>query len=300
MRVDPFYVQSLAGSLSDTTATEAQLSGELSSGLRISSLSDDPAAAARSTLLSASISADDSYVQAASTTESKLQISSSALGEVVTQLTQAVSLAVSGGNGTLDASQKSVIGSQLSHIQQQVLALANTTYLGQYVFGGSVGSTAAFTQNTNGASAATTTYNGDAVLQYTTTSNGQKIQTNVAGSDIFNASGSSVFLALNRAVADFNAGADADTLGLDSSAITSALKTVSKQQSIIDTSLSQLQSTSTYAQTDEAQLEASQSALVAVNTAQVATQLSGAETQGSALSSVIATLEKGSLFDYLK
>ncbi|HWZ51345.1 MAG TPA: hypothetical protein VNW54_07760 [Granulicella sp.] len=47
-------------------------------------------------------------------------------------------------------------------------------------------------------------------------------------------------------------------------------------------------------------MEAAQTALVSVNTASVATQLSQTETQSQALMSSIAALEKNSLFQYLK
>jgi flagellar hook-associated protein 3 FlgL len=299
MRVDPFYVQGLVGSLTDATASEAQLSGELSSGLRVTSLATDPVAVGQSTVIGAAIAADDSYVSAAASTQSKLQVTDSTLGEVVTELTKAISLAVSGGNSTLNTADKNEIGLQLSQIQQQILSLANTSYLGQYIFAGSQGSVQPFTQNTT-ASPQTTTYTGDAGLQFVTTENGQKIQTNIPGAEIFDAAGSSVFAALNKVVADFNSGQGSQTIGADSSALTAALNTVSTQRGVLDTSLSQVESTSTYAQTDAAQQAAAQSSLLAVNTAQVATSLSNTETQAQALESVIATLEKGSLFDYVK
>ena len=299
MRVDPFYVQSLVGALTDASASEASLSSELSSGLRVTSLAVDPVAAAQSTVLSAAISADDTYVSAAASTQSQLQVTDAALGEVVTQLTQAVSLAASGGDGTLNASEKSAIGLELQQVRSQVLALANTSYLGQYVFSGSQGSIQPFTLNTT-TPLATTTYNGDQLTQSLTTENGQTIQTNVPGSSVFDVPGSSVFSALNTIIADFNSGADAEVIGADSSSLTAALNTVSEQRSVIDTSLAQVLSTSTYATTDAAQLTAAQSSLVSADTAQVATGLSNVETQAQALISVITTLEKGSLFDYIK
>lgn len=299
MRVDPFYVQGLVGALTDATANEAQLSQELSSGLRVTSLASDPVAVGQSTLIGAQISADDSYISAAASAQSKLQVTDSTLGEVVTALTKAISLTVSGGNSTLDTADTTSIGLQLQQIQQQVLALANTSFVGQYIFAGSQGSTTPFVQNSL-TSPDETTYAGDSALQYTTTENGQKIQTNIPGSAIFDASGSSVFQALNKVVADFNSEGVGQTLAADSAALTSALNTVTTQRSVIDTSLAQIQSTSTYAQTDAAQQAAAQSSLIAVNTAQVATSLSNTETQAQALDSVVAALEKGSLFDYLK
>ncbi len=299
MQVDPNYVLSLAGSLNNATATEAQLTGELSSGLRLTTLATDPVAAADSTLLSASISQTDSYVQASGTAQSRLEVTDSALGAVVSQLTSAITSAISGANATSNLTDKIAVSNQLSSIRSEVLGLANTTYLGTYVFGGSDGSTAPFAQNTV-PTPQTTTYTGDSALQYTTTETGQKIQTNLPGSAVFTSAGSSVFGALNQAVADFAAGAPGATLQADTSALSASLQTVIDQRSQIDTSLNQLKTTSTYAQTSSAQLSASQSTLVAANTATVATQLSQVETQTQALYNTIAALEKGSLFDYLK
>ncbi len=42
MRVDPFYVTNLVGSLDQAQANEQQLTAELSSGVRVNSLSQNP------------------------------------------------------------------------------------------------------------------------------------------------------------------------------------------------------------------------------------------------------------------
>jgi flagellar hook-associated protein 3 FlgL len=299
MQVDPNYIQNLVGSLNAATANETQLTNQLSSGLGVTSLASDPAAVGQSTLLSAAISQDDSYVQASASAQSQLQVTDSALGEVVSQLTSALSIAVEGANGTSNATDQLATASQLSGIRDQVLALANTQFLGQYVFSGSDGSVAPFTQD-NSTTPATTTYNGDTALQYTTTENGQQIQTNLPGSSVFGAAGSGVFTALNQIVNDFSSGASSATLQSDTSQLSTALNGVISQRSILDNSLAQLQSTSTYAQTNATQLEAAQSTLVSADTASIATQLSTTETESQALMSSISTLEKNSLFDYLK
>jgi flagellar hook-associated protein 3 FlgL len=299
MQVDPNYIQNLVTSLNTTTANEAQLTNELSSGLGVTSLSSDPAAVGQSTLLSAAINQDDSYVQASATAQSQLQVTDSALGEVVSQLTSALSIAVEGANGTQNATDQLSTANQLSAIRDQVLSLANTQYLGQYVFSGSDGSVQPFAQD-NSTTPATTTYNGDTALQHITTENGQQIQTNLPGSSIFTAAGANVFTALNQIVSDFSSGATPDTLQADTTQLSTALNGVVSQRSILDNSLAQLESTSTYAQTSATQLEATQSALVSVDTASVATGLSSAETQRQALISSISALEKNSLFDYIK
>jgi flagellar hook-associated protein 3 FlgL len=299
MQVDPNYIQNLVGSLNTATANEAQLTNELSSGLGVTSLASDPAAVGQSTLLSAAISQDDSYVQASASAQSQLQVTDSALGEVVSQLTSALSVAVEGANGTQNATDQVSTANQLSAIRNQVLSLANTQYLGQYVFSGSDGSVQPFAQD-NTTTPATTTYNGDTALQYTTTETGQQIQTNLPGSSIFTPPGANVFTALNQIVSDFSSGASSSTLQFDTTQLSTALHGVVTQRSVLDNSLAQLESTSTYAQTSATQLQAAQSTLVSADTASIATQLSSTETQSQALMSSISTLEKNSLFDYLK
>jgi flagellar hook-associated protein 3 FlgL len=299
MRVDPNYVSNLAAAVDQSASEEATLSSELSSGLRVSSLQDDPVAVAQSTLLGSAIAKDDTFVQTASNESSRLQVADSTLGEVVTQVTSAISTAVSGNNGTLNASDLASVAQQLSGIRDQVLSLANTSYQGQYLFGGSQGSAAPFTLDTT-TNPATANYNGDSNVQYVESPNGQKFQVNLPGSSVFGAAGSGVLGALNQLISDFSSGAATATLTADTSALTTALGQLSSQRSTLDSSLSRLQSTSTYVQTEESQLKVAQSSLVAADPAAVATQLSQAETQHQALLSVINALSGSDLFSLMR
>jgi flagellar hook-associated protein 3 FlgL len=285
--------------LNSSTLSEQQLTSELSSGLRVSSLSDDPVAAGQSSLLSSSISQDDSFVQTAASTQSLMQVADSALSSVVTQLTSALSLAVAGNNGTESSADLTSLSQQLGSIRDQVVSLANTSYQGTYIFAGSQGNVKPYTVDSS-TSPATTTYNGDAQVGTVTTENGQQLQTTLAGSTVFSASGANVMTALNNLVADFASGTPASTASSDIGVLQAAMGNVSQQQSILGSSLDRLESASTYAQTDSTNLTAAASTLVAADPATVATQLSAAETQNQALMSVIATVEKQSLFDYLQ
>jgi flagellar hook-associated protein 3 FlgL len=299
VRVDPNYVSNLAGALNQSSSVEATLANELSSGLRVTSLQDDPTAVAESTLLSSAISKDDTFVQTASGTQSTMQVSDSTLGEVVSQLTSALSLAVSGGSGTLNSANIASIEQQLTGIRAQVLSLANTSYLGQSLFAGSQGSVKPFTLDTS-TSPATTSYVGDTNVNYVETPSGQKIQTNLAGSDLFGSGSSGVFGALNQLIADFSGSTVSATAAADTGTLSAALGNLSAQRSLLDGSLSRLQATSTYAQTEESQLKVQQGNLVSADPASVATQLSSAEVQNQALMSVMTALEKTDLFDYLQ
>jgi flagellar hook-associated protein 3 FlgL len=299
MRVDPNYITNLSASLAQSTGVEQTLTSELSSGLRVASLSDDPVAVAQSTLLGSSIAQDVTFVQTASSESSRMQVADSTLGDVVTQVTSALSTAVSGNNGTNNASNLASVAQSLSGVRDQVLSLANTSYQGQYLFGGSQGSTPPFTLDTT-TNPATAVYNGDTKLQYVQTPSGQNIQVNLPGSSVFGTAGSGVLGALNQLISDFSGGATTATLTTDTSALTTALGQLSTQRATLDSSLSRLQSSSTYVQTEQSQLTVAQGSLVSADPAAVATQLSQDETQHQALLSVISALGNSNLFSLMK
>jgi flagellar hook-associated protein 3 FlgL len=299
MRVNPQYISGLVTALDQTTAREQQISAQMSSGIRVNSLSDDPAAAGQNVLLNSGISADVTFSQTATSTESMLQVSDSTLGSVVSQLTTAISLATQGNNGTLNTSNVQSIAQQLAGVRDEVLALANTTYLGNHIFAGSQTGTQPFVLDTT-TTPATVTYQADANITYLQTPNGQKIQLNVPGDQVFTAAGSDVLNTLNRLVADFSTGTPSAAAQADAISLTGALNHVSQQRVIIDDSITRVQAAAAYTQSESTQLLASQTDLIQTDMAQAATQLSTAETQATALSSVIAALDKGSLFDYLR
>jgi flagellar hook-associated protein 3 FlgL len=295
MRVDPSYVSNLVGSLDQAQSNEQQLTAELSSGVAINSLSQNPVAAGENVLLLNQIQQDDSFTQSSNLVSGQLQVADSALGGVVTQLTQAISLATGADNGTLNAADIRSVGSQISGILDEVQSLANTSYQGQYIFAGGQTSTTPFTTSTNG-TPNVTTYNGDQNVNYLSTPNGQKIQLNVPGSQIFLGAGSnSVFAALNSLVADYSSGTVNTTQAIsDTQALSTALGYVSQNRVTIDNSITQLTAASDAVTSSQTQLTGAQTNLMQADVAEVSTQLSLSETQQTALEDVIAQLDQAS------
>jgi flagellar hook-associated protein 3 FlgL len=291
MRVDPFYITNLVGSLDQDQLTEQQLTAELSSGVSITSLSRNPVGAGENALLLNQIQQDDSFTQSSSLVTGQLQVADSALSSVVTELTSAISLATSANNGTMNASDVKSIGNQISGILDEVTSLANTSYQGQYIFAGGQTSTAPFSTST-ATSPAVTTYNGDEGMNYLETPSGQRIQLNVPGSQIFLGSGpNSVFGALNSLIADYSSGTVESTQAAsDTAALNSALNYVSQQRVTIDNSMSQLSAASGAVTNVQTQLTAAQTNLMQADIPAISTQLSLAETQQTALEDVIAQL----------
>jgi flagellar hook-associated protein 3 FlgL len=295
MRVDPTYVTNLVGSLDQAQSNEQQLTAELSSGVSITSLGQNPVSAGENVLLLNQIQQDDSFTQSSSLVTGQLQVADSTLGSVVTQLTQAISLATSANNGTMNASDVESVGSQISGILDEVQSLANTSYQGQYIFGGGQTSTTPFVTSST-TSPAVTNYNGDQDVNYIETPNGQKIQLNVPGSQIFLGTGAnSVFGALNALVADYSSGTvNTDQAVSDTQALSTALGFVSQQRVSIDNSITQVTAASDAITSDQTQLVTAQTNLMQADVAQVSTQLSLSETQQTALEDVISQLDSSS------
>ena len=303
MRVDPTYITNLVGSLDQTQSNEQLLSAELSSGVSIASLGQNPVGAGENVLLLNQIQQDDSFTQSANLVTGQLQVADSALGSVVSELTQAISLATSANNGTMNANDVKSVANQISGIRDEVQSLANTSYQGQYVFAGGQTGAAPFSTLTS-VSPAVTTYNGDTNVNYLELPSGQKIQLNVPGSQVFQGSGtSSVFGALNALVADYSSGAVNTAQAVsDTEALGTALNYVSQQRVTIDNSITQLTAASSAVTSEKTQLTAAQTDLMQADIPTISTQLSLAETQQTALEDVIAQLESpsNSLFSKLQ
>lgn len=291
MRVDPNYITNLAGSLDQIQANQQQLTAELSSGVRVNSISQDPLAAGENVLLLNQIQQDDSFTRTSSLVTGQLQVADSALGSVVTQLTQAISLATSANNGTLNSNDVQSVGNQIAGILAEVESLANTSYQGQFIFAGGQNSTAPFSTS-NATSPSVTSYNGDSGVNYLQMPNGQKIQLNVPGNQIFLGSGTtSVFAALNNLVADYSSGkVNTQQAVTDTAALNTALNYVSQQRVTLDNSITRLTAATDAVTSQQTQLTAAQTNLMQADVPQVATQLSLNETQQTALEDVIAQL----------
>ncbi len=296
MNVNSNYLQQLTAALSRSTAQQQALSSEISSGVRLGGLGDDPVAASQNVQFSSRIAADSTFTQTASTTTAMMQVADSTLGSVVDQINQAISVATAGNNGTKNASDQSSVAAELTSIRDEVLGLANTSYSGKYLFSGSQNNNPPFQLDTS-TTPATVTYSGDSVVNHVSTPGGQSIATNLPGQQVFTATGGDLLGTLNALIQGFSSGSTATTTSLTSQ-LGAALSQVSTQRASLDGAINRFQSASSYASQEQTQLVANETNLLQADLPTVATQLSSNQTQQSALESVIVTIEKqGTLFD---
>jgi flagellar hook-associated protein 3 FlgL len=296
MNVNPNYIQQLTAALSRNTAQEQVLSGQISSGVRLTGLGDDAVAAAQNVQFSAQIAVDSTFTQTVATTTARMQVADSTLGSVVDQINQAISVATAGNNGTNNANDRASVAAELTSIRDEILGLANTTYSGKYLFSGSQNSTPPFQLDTS-TTPASVIYAGDNVVNHLNTPGGQSIATNLPGQQIFTSASGDLLGTLNSLIQGFSTGDTATTSALTSQ-LTAALSQVSTQRASLDGSINRFQSASSYASQEQTQLVANQTNLLQADLPTVATQLSANTTQQSALESVIVAIEKqGTLFD---
>jgi flagellar hook-associated protein 3 FlgL len=269
---------------------------EVATGKSVNVPSDNPAASAdmvQNTLETANV---DQYTQNVSTMLSMVQTADSSLGSVVTSLTQAISLGTEGANGTNNTSNLQAIASQVQGILQSVVAQANTSYQGTYLFGGTETSSAPYTASSSSSSGYT--YNGNSDVNSVAVGDDMNVQLNLPGSQIFSNSNADVLGSLSSLVTALQSG-NATAIGTATTAVSAALSNVSQQRVFYGNAESQLNSQETALQQETVSLTSQQSSLVDVDEAQAATDLSQAETANNAAEAAAAKVLPQTLLNYL-
>jgi flagellar hook-associated protein 3 FlgL len=298
VQISASYLSSLTTTLNEITTNEQSLTNELSSGSRVNAISDDPVAVGQNVGLSNQLSQDVNYKKASDTAGSLLQVTDSALGSVVSQLTQAISLSTQGISGTENGGDISSVMTQLASLRDEVVSLANTTFQGTYIFSGTKGTTEPFSVNPS-TDPETVTYQGDSTGTFLSGPDGSKVQITFPGNQIFQNSSTNVLGTLNQLISDFKNGNTTGAQQLTNS-LTTTISFIGQQRTGVDDSTSQLTDEQNQFLEQSTQLTVQQTALMQADIAQVATALSSSETQQTGLEDAIAALEKqGTLFQLI-
>jgi flagellar hook-associated protein 3 FlgL len=125
--------------LNNLNADEARISKdnqEISSGVRVNVASDDPTAVIPLVDDQNQIAGINQTITNLDQQQTVLQTADGALQTASSLLNQLISLGTEGATSTSSAASRASLGEQVQEIQQQLVALANTSVNGQYVFGG--------------------------------------------------------------------------------------------------------------------------------------------------------------------
>jgi flagellar hook-associated protein 3 len=140
---------------------------QVSTGLRVNQPSDDPSASANMVTSLAAKANVDQYTSNVSYLLPQMQTADSAISSIVTALNSAITEGTSGASGTNTAAQRQGIATQVAGVLTTIVAQANTSFSGVYVFGGSETSTPPFVP----ASTTYTSANGSAASSLSLSTN---------------------------------------------------------------------------------------------------------------------------------
>jgi flagellar hook-associated protein 3 FlgL len=118
-----------------------RLQEQTSSGSRLNSLSDDPAAVERSLALRSELRDIEQYQKNIDDGSGWLQLTESSLNELESLFVEARGLAVQGATSTYNASQRNAIADQVDQFVEHALSLSEARYRGRYIFSGTRTST---------------------------------------------------------------------------------------------------------------------------------------------------------------
>jgi len=297
MRVNPNFTPTILTDLWQQQAQEQTAIQQLATGRRVNVPSDDPSAAAADVQNQSQQSQIDQYLQNTNTLEGMLQTADSTLGSVVTALNQAISLGVQGSNGDLSSSNRQEIAQQMQSLQSQIVQLANASYQGNYLFGGTATQSAPFALDP--AQPSGVRYNGNSSVNSVQIAQGRSIQTNLPGSQIFQGAGGDVLGALQQLVTALQSGTST-SISAATTQLGTALSYVSQQRVFYGSAVSQLNANQTDLQQEKVSLQTEDTNLVGADMATAATELSRAKTAQDATLAALAQIIPQSLLNYLK
>jgi flagellar hook-associated protein 3 FlgL len=170
--------QQLASLQQDVTSVD----NSISTGNQYTAASQNPEAAAQMRMLQLQDSQATANTASANAASASLQLADSTLTSMINDINQAKSLTTQAANGTLNATERASIGTQIAQIQQDLVSLANTRDPnGNALFGGGVTGNA-YTTDASG----NVTYAGAATSQTLPIGGGQSVQVSLTGPEVLN------------------------------------------------------------------------------------------------------------------
>ena len=297
MRFNPSIADNVVAYIQQSEQSLQTALQQVSTGQRVSVPSDDPAASAALVQLQAQASNVDQYQTNADSALSQAQSADSVVTSVVSLLNRAITLGTEGANGTSSTANRESIASEVQGLLSNVVSLANTTFQGLSLFGGTVSGKAAFTASTT--STTGYTYNGNSTVNRVSVGDTLTVQANIPGNTLFDNSNGSVLGALSKLSTALTSGSTAD-IGTATTAVTNALNVVTQQHVVYGNTINQLTAQETYLSQETVTLTSRETSLVGIDTAVAAENLSQAETSNTAVFAASAKVLQNNLLDYLK
>lgn len=286
----------LLQALNQTQQSQATAMTQVETQRRVNLPSDDPVAAALSSGNQSQAAQVTQFLQNINSLNGELQVGDSALSSATTLLNRALTLGTQGATGTLSATERSDLGQEVSQVMNEMVNIANTTFNGASVFGGTAGGPA-FTADATQPDGVR--YNGNTTTNQVEIAPGATVTVNQPGSQIFQNGSGSVFQALNDLKTALNAN---DATGAQTAVgeLSDAVKQLGQQRVFYGSTLNRLSSTQTFLSSEQTNLTQQETSLVGADLATALTQLSAAQTARTAILTAGGHLSQLSLLNFLQ
>jgi flagellar hook-associated protein 3 FlgL len=298
MRVNPNFTSDMVNYIEQAQQAVDNASEQLSTGRRVNLPSDDPAADAAMVQENSQSASIDQYTANSDSLTDVLNTGDSTLSSVVTLMQQASSLAIEGSGSGMSQSDLNSIAAQVSDIQSQMVSLANTSFGGQYIFGGTASTTPPYVADAS--TPGQIDYVGNSQQNQVQIGTGISVAANLPGSSIFSQAGANVFDALQSLTTALQSG-NTTNIASAGTAITTALNAVSTAQVFYGNTVDELNSNESWLSQEKLNITSYQNTLVASNTAAAATDATQAETVLSASVEAAAQIDQqANLLNYIQ
>jgi flagellar hook-associated protein 3 FlgL len=253
--------------------------------------SDDPTALANALAMRAQLRAADQYSNNISDGNGWLNTADATLGQATNILTRIRDLTLQASNGSLNEGAKEAIAAELEGLNKDLLARANTQYLGRNIFAGNSDTPGAFTNGTP------PVYNKASGAVERRVDAGQTVRVDADGGEIFGDGAASVFALVSNVVADIRAGANPASR---MATIDERIKTVINGRAEIGTRQAQLLHAQDAVDGVKVTLEAQRSDIEDADIGRVVLDLKLQETNYQVALAVTAKVLQPTLMDFLR
>jgi flagellar hook-associated protein 3 FlgL len=293
--------------LSDLNSTEnliTQASQQLSSGYRVNQPSDDPGAIDEILGFQSQI---DSVTQIQSNLTQATTVANeadSAINSATQIMDQLTSIASQGASSTATAESRASLGQQVEGIEQELVSIANTTFNGQYIFGGDDTTTAPYTFNWSVAGGVVQNNTSSSTVGITNSDGASITVPGQTAQQIFDAQNSDGSPAASNIFQNVYALGQAlqnnDQAGIQAAAtaLQSSVTQLGQATTISGNTIDWLQQSSDAATTKLTNLQTQLSGIRDADAAQAATDLTTAQSAEEAAIAAHGSLQIKSLFSY--
>ena len=269
---------------------------QVSTGLRVNRLSDDPLGTAASVTEHAALDRLDAYQGAGDAAAYRLGLADNVLGDIVNQLTSAQTTALAARGSEVTQGQRDIAANELLAIRDALLSDINTQFQGAYLFSGAQVTSSPYSISGGTVSA----YQGDSDTNAIDIGSGRSVASTFDGGAIFQGSDATdVLTTLTNLAAAISAG---DPAGIDAGvqALNRAFDRANAAQARIGNDERSLDDTKSLIASSRVGSITRLSSIEDADLAQAASRLSQADTAYRAALAAMSTIGRMSLMDYIK